>query len=81
MAAVAETAGSRIETVFGNKKVVIADLTSVDDTDTWNSLLTTIEWVFFVATTAAHPGITVSGGTATFVTATALAGKIMAIGI
>lgn len=81
MAAVLETAGSRIETVFGNKRVIIADLTSVDTGETWDSLLTTVEFAVFTPTTAAANGITFSGGVVTFINGAGLAGKVMAIGI
>ena len=81
MAAVSETAGSRIDTVFGNKRVVIADLTSVDNGDTWDSLLTTIEFAVFTPTTSAANGMTISGGVITFANGAGLEGKIMAIGI
>jgi hypothetical protein len=81
MAAVLETAGSRIETVFGNKRIVFADLTSVDNAETWDSLLTTVEFAVFFPTTNVANGLTVSGGVVTFANGSALAGKIMAVGI
>lgn len=84
MAAVAETAGSRSDTVMGNKRVAMAALTSVDNTDTWDSGLALVEQVIFTPTTAGAGtqwGATTSGGTVTFaIESGTLAGKVMAFG-
>lgn len=76
MAAVAETAGTRKEWVAGNKRVVVADLTDVDNTETWESGLGVIDTALFQPTTAYVHGLTVSGGTVTFANGAKLAGKI-----
>lgn len=52
MAAVAETAGTRRDLIWGNMRVVKANLTSVDDTDTWTPGLAIIEHFVFSPTTA-----------------------------
>ena len=53
MAAVAETAGSRRDLIMGGMRAVKADITSVDDTDTWAPGLAIIEHVSFAPTVAA----------------------------
>jgi len=53
LAAVTETAGTRIEWITGALRNVKADITSVDDTDTWTPGLAIIEYVSFAPTTAA----------------------------
>ena len=53
MAAVAETAGSRRDLILGGMHAVKADLTSVDDDDTWTPGLAIIEHVAFAPTTVA----------------------------
>jgi hypothetical protein len=79
MAAV--TAANREDTVWGNKRVVIADLSSVDDADTWATGLQKIDAFHFTPQTAVATGATFSGGTVTFaVAAGTLAGKALAIG-
>jgi hypothetical protein len=80
MAAVAETAGTRKEWVAGNKRVVVADLTSVGNTETWSSGLSVIDFAVFMPTTAVANGLTISGGTVTFANGSDLAGKIMVQG-
>lgn len=80
MAAVAETSGTRKESVFGNKRVVVADLTSVGNGETWDSKLGVIDFAVFMPTTNVANGLTVSGGTVTFVNSSDLAGKIMVWG-
>lgn len=52
MAAVAETANTRRESLVGSLRMVKADLTSVDDTDTWTPGLAIIEHFDFRPTTA-----------------------------
>ena len=52
MAAVAETAGTRQDFLSGGLRVVRADITSVDDTDTWDPGLAIIEHFDFKPTTA-----------------------------
>lgn len=76
MAAVAETAGTRKEWVSGNKRVVVADLTSVGNTETWTSGLGIIDSAIFMPTTAGANGLTVSGGVVTFANGGDLAGTI-----
>ena len=53
MAAVAETAGTRRELLFGNARAVKIDLTSVDNNDTWSPGLAIIEQFIFTPTAAA----------------------------
>lgn len=69
MADVAVTAGSRRDIVAGNIRMVKADLTSVDNTDTWLPGFRIIEHFEFTPTLAAATtqwGATYSGGTVTF---------------
>jgi len=81
MAAAAETSGSTIDSSAGNLRMRTADLTSVDDTDTWDSTLNTIVFWTFVPATAVAVGGTVSGGTITIKVASGtLVGKITAWG-
>lgn len=83
MPAVTETANTRQEWVIGNKRAVIAALTSVDNSDTWASGLTLLEFVTFTPTTVASIAITTSAGTATFVVnqGSNIAGQVLAIGV
>lgn len=67
MAAV--TAASRQEWVSGNKRYVIATLSSVDNTDTWDTGLRLVEHFEFTPTTStagSQWGATRSAGTVTF---------------
>lgn len=52
MAAVAETAGTRRDLIAGGLRGVKVNLTSVDDTDTWDPGLAIIEYMSFTPTTA-----------------------------
>lgn len=52
MAAVAETAGTRRDLIQGNLRAVKADLTSVDNTDTWVPGLAVIEMFVFAPSTS-----------------------------
>ena len=61
--------------VQGNKRLLYADLTSVANGSTWTTGFARIDSIDFVPTTNASFGITVSGGTLTFVTGGTLAGK------
>lgn len=79
MAAV--TVAARVDTVFGDKKIITCDISSVDDADTMVTGLQSIDNVLFVPQTAVAVGATVSGGTITFkVAAGTLAGKLTVIG-
>ena len=53
MAAAAETAGTRRDFVLGNLRGVKADITSVDDTDTWTPGLSIVEYCTFTPDDAA----------------------------
>jgi hypothetical protein len=67
MAAV--TAAGRQEWVSGNKRYVMASLSGVDNTDTWDTGLRLVEHVDFAPTTStagSQIGFTRSGGTVTF---------------
>lgn len=84
MADVAETAGTRRDIVAGNIRIVKADITSVDNTDTWSPGLRIIEHFDFRPTTAGAAtqwGATISGGTVSFlVESGTLAGSAIAYG-
>lgn len=83
MAAV--TVANRQETVFGNKRVVIADLSSIDNNDTWDTGLLKCEGVYFTPTAAAattQMGATRSAGIVTFKCESgSLAANAVAIGV
>lgn len=83
MAAVTEA--NRQETVWGNKRVVIADLSSIDNNDTWDTGLETVEAVLFTPTAAGattQMGATRSAGTVTFKCESgSLAANAVAIGV
>lgn len=67
MAAV--TVANRTDSVFGNRKIVFADLSSVDNNDTWATGLQDIDICIITPTAAAattQMGATTSGGTVTF---------------
>lgn len=89
MAAVAETAGTRRDLIMGNLRGVKVDLTSVDNTDTWDPGLAIIEFFSFTPTAAAATtqwGATVSTsnrqGRVTFaIESGTLAGQAIAWGI
>ena len=53
MAAAAETAGTRRDLIMGNMRGVKADLTSIDNTDTWTPGLAIIEFFTFNPSAAA----------------------------
>lgn len=78
MAAVALTAGTSEYTVWGNKLVLTADITSVDDLDTFTPAgFSKIDNVVFTPTTAVVVVPSVSGTTITFlVAAGSVAGRI-----
>lgn len=79
MAAVTEA--SRIEgIVFGNKRIIIAELTSVDNTDTWATGLSEIHYCSGTAQTNAAVGMTKSAGTITFANTGSLAVNMIVIG-
>lgn len=83
MAAV--TVANRNETIIGNKRMVTADLSSIDNADTWVTGLKVIEGLTLTTTTAAATtqlGATKSGGTVTFaVESGSLAANAIAIGV
>ena len=82
MAAVTEA--SRQDTVWGNKRVVITSLSSIDNNDTYATGLQTVEQVILgpnAAGATTQMGYTVSGGTVTFkVKSGSLAGQFTFIG-
>lgn len=83
MAAV--TVANRQDLVFGNKRVIIADLSSIDDADTWDTGLQLVEALTLTPTAAAattQMGATKSGGTITFKCESgSLAANAVAIGV
>lgn len=73
--------GGREETVFGNKRVVIFNVSSVDDTDTLVTGLQDVDFFIFTPQTAVAVGGTIVGGTITFkVAAGTLAGNVLVVG-
>lgn len=85
MAAVTSTANTRVYNTTGNLYMVQEDITSVDDTDTWDSGLRTVTFATFTASganpTATEVHLSWSGGTVTFeVESGTLAGTIVAWG-
>ena len=79
MPAVTET--SREETIEGNHRVVYGYLASVDSGDTWDSRLKVITSAQANAETGAAVGMTISGGTITFVNAGTLVVRVRAVGV
>lgn len=71
---------TRQDTVFGDRRVITADLTSVDNADTFTSGLQRVDAAHFQPLTAAAVGMTIVGGTITFANAGTLAGKLLVIG-
>ena len=85
MAAVASTANTRVYNTVGQLYMVSEDITSVDDTDTWDSGLRTVTFATFTSSsanpTATEVHLSWSGGTVTFdVESGTLAGTIVAWG-
>ena len=82
MAAVTEA--NRVESVFGNRKIIFADLSSVDNNDTWATGLQDIDFVGVgpsAAGAGTQIGYTVAGGIVTFkVESGSLAGQAFVIG-
>lgn len=78
------TIANRRDTVWGDNRVARADLSSIDNNDTWTTGLQAIENVIIAPTAAAATtqiGCTVSGGTITFkVESGSLAAMVTAIG-
>ena len=67
MAAVSETAGTRRDGISGVMRSVTVDVTSVDNTDTWDPGLAQIRFFTFTPTTAGNNtqwGATIAQGTA-----------------
>lgn len=83
MAAV--TVANRQDVVFGGKRVIIADLSSIDNNDTWVTGLGVVEALTITPTAAGattQMGATKSGGTVTFKCESgSLAANVMAIGV
>lgn len=66
---------------FGGRRVLFADISSVDDNDTWQTGLQKIDGMHFTPQTAVATGATISGGTITFkIAAGSLAGQAVVIG-
>ena len=85
MAAVTSTASTRVYNAVGNMTMVQEDITSVDDTDTWDAGLRTVAFATFTSSTAnptaTEVNLSWSGGTVTFdVESGTLAGTIVAWG-
>jgi hypothetical protein len=79
MAAV--TVANRVDTIFGNKRLIMADISVVANANTMVTGLQNIDSVIFVPQTAVATGATLSGGTITFIIAAGtLAGKLMVVG-
>lgn len=76
----AATENTKITTVQGNKRVILANLTW-DNTYTFDSGLHKIDAMLFTPTTAAAFGLTKSGGTVTLVSGGALTGDIRVEGV
>lgn len=75
----AATVNGLDETVMGNKRVVMANLTWGND-DTYDTGLANIDSVVFTPTTSAAHGATKSGGTVTLKSGGSLTGDLIAIG-
>jgi len=76
----AATENTKITTVQGNKRVILANLTW-DNSYTFDTGLHIIDAVLFSPTTAAAFGLTKSGGTVTLVSGGALTGELRAEGV
>lgn len=82
MAAIAVT--NQVPSIFGNRRAIFANVTSIDNNDTWATGLQAIDFVGVGPTAAGagtQIGYTVSGGTITFkVESGSLAAQLMVIG-
>lgn len=74
----AATENSRRETVWGDSRVIIANLTW-NNNYTYDSLYSKLEAYWFVPTTNASYGLTESSGTLTLVSGGSLTGILVAI--
>lgn len=74
------TVASRVDTVMGNRRVIFAAISNVQNGFTMATGLQAIDLVEVTPTTAAAVGATTAGGTITFVTGATLAGQLMVIG-
>lgn len=79
MAAV--TVNSQQRTVWGNKRVVLANVNVATSGDTWVTGLTTITTVLTEPSSAIVHGATHSGGTVTFLNAADTSVDVAVIGI
>ncbi len=75
------TVNTRTNTVFGNRRVVVASVDIAASGDTWVTGLTAIDTVMTNPSTAITHGSTVSGGTITFLNAADSAVLVTVIGI
>ena len=72
---------NRVDTIAGDKRVIYADLSSVDNADTWVTGLQKIDWFHLAPEVSTATGGTISGGTITFAVASGtLAGKAIVHG-
>ncbi len=78
MAAVTVT--NRVDTVFGDRRVIMANIQVATTGDTWVTGLTNIDTVQATPSTAISSGVTFSGGTVTFAQAADALIKVLVIG-
>jgi hypothetical protein len=60
------TIANRRDSVFGDRRVILADITTAQTGDEWVTGLSIIDFVGFTPNTAITHGATFSGGTVTF---------------
>ncbi len=76
----AATINTRVDTVMGNKRVILADIDTAASGDTWVTGLSSIDFAGFTPNTAITHGATVSGGTVTFLSAAVTSALVMVVG-
>lgn len=77
----AATVNRRRSVVFGNKRVILADVSIAANGDTLDTKLKLLDSASAESSTTGAVGITTSGGTITFVTGGAIANiKVIAVG-
>ncbi len=74
------TIANRRDSVFGDRRVILADITTAASGDTWVTGLSRIDFVGFTPPTAITHGATFSGGTVTFLSAAVTNASALVVG-
>ncbi len=76
----AATINTRRDSVFGDRRIILANIDTAASGDTWVTGLSQIDFVGFTPETAITHGATVSGGTVTFLSAAVTGAMVQVVG-